>query len=75
VRYKNKPAIVYKKFGEEKKNVSRVPDIRLTPRQTGRLTDGRKVTKKVFSLCVYVVGDIMYLISKTLIATKSLLAL
>jgi hypothetical protein len=41
----NKAAAVYRKFhGERKKNWSRVPDGRLTPGQTGRLTVGCKLT-------------------------------
>jgi hypothetical protein len=35
---------VYKKISRRKKNWSRVPDGRLTPRRTGRLIIGRNVT-------------------------------
>jgi hypothetical protein len=40
----NKPVTVQRKFQGERKNWSRVPDGCLTPRQTGRLTVGRKLT-------------------------------
>jgi hypothetical protein len=39
----NKPTTV-KKISRRKKNWSRVPDGCLTPRRTGRLTVGRKLT-------------------------------
>jgi hypothetical protein len=40
----NKHADVWRKFCRRKKNWSRLPDGRLTPRQAGRLAVGRKLT-------------------------------
>jgi hypothetical protein len=55
----NKHATVLKEISRRKENWSRVPDGRLTPRQTGRLTVARKLTST--STVVSVPSEPMYL--------------